>query len=68
MKTIRINNFDIDKYVAYEYLYEILLKAYKRTFDDDPKSEEYYLDTRDFIRTLIGSENIDEFIEYTSQF
>lgn len=67
MDTIRINNTEINKEEAYEYLYEILLKAYKRTIDnDDAKAEEYYLDTCDFIRAIIGEENIDDFIENTS--
>lgn len=67
MDTIRVNNVDIDKEEAYEYLYEILIKAYKKmTEKDDEASEEYYLDTCDFIRTIIGEENVDDFIEYTS--
>lgn len=68
METIRINNVEIDKYEAYEYLYYILLNAFIRLEkDDNVIAENYYLDTCEFIEECIGKENIDEFIEYTSE-
>lgn len=67
MDKIRVNNVEIDKYEVYEYLWIILKKHYKNYQEKDDKyTEEIYIDTCDFIRAIIGEDNVDDFIEYTS--
>lgn len=75
METIHINKYginqDFDKEEIFDYLYEIHKKHYIDYVDAEDLPNKYYqiqemiyYNCVDFIKDLIGEENVDDFIEY----
>ena len=64
-----INNTEIDKFEAYDLLYEILKDRYIKMSENPDSSvyEEIYYEIADLIYRILGEDNIDEFIEYTQE-
>lgn len=68
-------NQEFDKEELFDYLNEIYLKHYNEykqaEEDNEPKGylkiKEYvYLNTVDFIKEILGEENVEDFVDYCS--